>query len=68
MSSFFAANHIEGIKEPITNGVVEIDNGIVKSVARLERETPFTIWLGGTIVLRQTELGVQAFKENKILL
>lgn len=68
MNQLYAANHIVAPNRSITNGVVEIANGIVVRTFRLERETPFTIWLGGTIEIRETDLGLQAFKDNKIIL
>lgn len=68
MNQLYAANHIVAHDRSITNGVVEIANGIVVRTFRLERETPFTIWLGGTIEIRETDLGLQAFKDNKIIL
>lgn len=68
MNQLYAANHIVASDHSITNGVVEIANGIVVRMFRLERETPFTIWLGGTIEIRETDLGLQAFKDNKIIL
>lgn len=68
MNQLYAANHIVAPDRSITNGVVEIANGIVVRTFRLERETPFTIWLGGTIEIRETDFGLQAFKDNKIIL
>lgn len=68
MSKLYAANHIVAPDRSITNGVVEIEDGIVVRIFRLEREIPFTIWLGGTIEIRETEIGLQAFKDNKIIL
>lgn len=68
MSKLYAANHILGVDFSITNGVVDIENGVVTRVFRLEKELAFTTWLGGTIVIKTTDIGKQAFKDNKLLI
>ena len=67
MGNLYAANHIACPDSSITNGVVEIENGVVTKVFHLEKEIAFTTWLGGTIIVKRTDIGLQAFKENKII-
>lgn len=68
MGKLYAANRIVSADSTITNGVVEIEDGVVKRVFHLEKEIAFTIWLGGTIIIKKTALGLQAFKDNNILI
>lgn len=68
MSKLYAANHVISADDSLTNGVVEIENGVVTRVFCLEKEIAFTTWLGGTIILKKTDVGLQAFKDNSILI
>lgn len=68
MSNLYAAHHIVSDDNSIANGVVEIEDGVVKRVFLLEKEIAFTIWLGGTIIIKKTAVGLQAFKDNNILI
>lgn len=68
MGKLYAANRIVSADSTITNGVVEIEDGVVKRVFHLEKEIAFTIWLGGTIIIKKTAVGLQAFKDNNILI
>lgn len=68
MGKLYAANRIVSADSTITNGVVEIEDAVVKRVFKLEKEIAFTIWLGGTIIIKKTALGLQAFKDNNILI
>lgn len=68
MSKLYAANHVISTDYSLTNGVVEIENGVVTRVFHLEKEIAFTTWLGGTIILKTTDVGLQAFKDNNILI
>lgn len=68
MGKLYAANRVVSADSTITNGVVEIEDGVVKRVFHLEKEIAFTIWLGGTIIIKKTALGLQAFKDNNILI
>ena len=68
MGKLYAANRVVCGESTITNGVVEIENVVVKRVFKLEKEIAFTTWLGGTIYVKETEHGRQAFKDNKILI
>lgn len=49
----FAANRLIIHEKTIINGVVEIEDGIVKSYYQLSEELPFTEWIGGTIELSE---------------
>lgn len=70
MGKLYAANRVVSAESTstITNGVVEIENAVVKRVFKLEKEIAFTTWLGGTIYVKETEHGLQAFKDNNILI
>ena len=68
MGKLYAANRVVSADSTITNGVVEIEDAVVKRVFKLEKEIAFTIWLGGTIIIKKTALGLQAFKDNNILI
>ena len=68
MGKLYAANRVVRADSTITNGVVEIEDAVVKRVFHLEKEIAFTIWLGGTIIIKKTALGLQAFKDNNILI
>ena len=68
MGKLYAANRVVSADNTITNGVVEIEDGVVKRVFHLEKEIAFTIWLGGTIIIKKTAVGLQAFKDNNILI
>lgn len=68
MGKLYAANRVVSADSTITNGVVEIEDGVVKRVFHLEKEIAFTIWLGGTIIIKKTAVGLQAFKDNNILI
>jgi len=68
MGKLYAANRIVSADSTITNGVVEIEDAVVKRVFKLEKEIAFTIWLGGTIIIKKTAVGLQAFKDNNILI
>lgn len=68
MGKLYAANRVVSADSTITNGVVEIEDGVVKRVFPLEKEIAFTIWLGGTIIIKKTAVGLQAFKDNNILI
>lgn len=68
MGKLYAANRVVNAESTITNGVVEIENAVVKRVFKLEKEIAFTTWLGGTICVKKTEHGLQAFKDNNILI
>ena len=60
MGKLYAANRVVSADSTITNGVVEIEDGVVKRVFHLEKEIAFTIWLGGTIIIKKTAVGLQA--------
>ena len=49
MGKLYAANRVVSANSTIKNGVVEIENAVVKRVFELEKEIAFTTWLGGTI-------------------
>lgn len=68
MGKLYAANRVVSADSTITNGVVEIEDAVVKRVFKLEKEIAFTIWLGGTIIIKKTAVGLQAFKDNNILI
>lgn len=68
MGKLYAANRVVNAESTITNGVVEIENAVVKRVFKLEKEIAFTTWLGGTIYVKETKHGLQAFKDNNILI
>ena len=68
MGKLYAANRVVSADSTITNGVVEIEDAVVKRVFKLEKEIAFTIWLGGTIIIKKTTFGLQAFKDNNILI
>lgn len=68
MGKLYAANRVVSADSTITNGVVEIEDSVVKRVFHLEKEIAFTIWLGGTIIIKKTAVGLQAFKDNNILI
>lgn len=68
MGKLYAANHVISAECTIKNGVVEIENAIVKRVFKFEKEIAFTTWLGGTIYVKETEHGLHAFKDNNILI
>lgn len=68
MSKLYAANRVVSADSTITNGVVEIEDAVVKRVFKLEKEIAFTLWLGGTIIIKKTAVGLQAFKDNNILI
>lgn len=68
MGKLYAANRVVSTDSTITNGVVEIEDAVVKRVFKLEKEIAFTIWLGGTIIIKKTAVGLQAFKDNNILI
>lgn len=68
MGKLYAANRVVNAESTITNGVVEIENAVVKRVFKLEKEIAFTTWLGGTICVKKTGHGLQAFKDNNILI
>ena len=68
MGKLYAANRVVSADNTITNGVVEIENAVVKRVFELEKEIAFTTWLGGTIYVKESEHGLQSFKDNKILI
>ena len=46
MGKLYAANRVVSADSTITNGVVEIEDAVVKRVFKLEKEIAFTIWLG----------------------
>lgn len=68
MGKLYAANRVVSAENTIKNGVVEIENAVVKRVFKLEKEIAFTTWLGGTIYVKETEHGLQAVKDNNILI
>ena len=68
MGKLYAANRVVSAENTIKNGVVEIENAVVKRVFKLEKEIAFTTWLGGTIYVKETEHRLQAFKDNNILI
>lgn len=68
MGKLYAANRVVSAENTIKNGVVEIENAVVKRVFKLEKEIAFTTWLGGTIYVKETEHGLQAIKDNNILI
>lgn len=68
MGKLYAANRVVSAEGTIKNGVVEIENAVVKRVFKLEKEIAFTTWLGGTIYVKETEHGLQALKDNNILI
>ena len=51
--------------ECLVMGVVEVVDGTVKNVYPLEDEQAQTVWLGGTIVIRQEGENLKAYKSNK---
>ena len=51
--------------ECLVMGVVEVVDGTVKTVYPLEDEQAQTVWLGGTIVIRQEGENLKAYKSNK---
>ena len=46
MGKLYAANRVVSSENTIKNGVVEIENAVVKRVFKLEKEIAFTTWLG----------------------
>lgn len=62
MSNLYAAHHIVSDDNSIANGVVEIEDGVVKRVFHLEKEIAFTIWLGGTIIIKKQLLACRLLK------
>lgn len=67
MARYFAANKICTPTNNIICGVVVIEHGIVLNAFKLEKELSATIWLGGTVYVRHTPVGLQAYK-NGILI
>lgn len=67
MTRKIAANHINTPDANITLGVVEIEGDIVRRYYPLEAEQPFTEWIGGSITIRRTPQGLQAFKSDRLI-
>ena len=67
MAKYFAANRVCAPEGDIVCGVVVVEHGIVRDIFRLERELPLTTWLGGTIHVKRTPIGLQAYKDGKLI-
>lgn len=63
----FAANRLVKNGDVIVNGVVEMDNGIVRAYYHFGEELPFTEWIGGTIELIEEEEGLVAYTRDRRL-
>ncbi|MFA4047334.1 hypothetical protein [Xylanibacter caecicola] len=60
----FAANRLVIRGNIIVNGVVEIENGTVRSYYHFSEELPFTEWIGGTIELFEEEGVLAAYAHD----
>lgn len=58
---------VNGEGSVVELAVVSIVDGHVSAVRKLDKEIPFTEWLGGTVELRDTADGLRAY-HNGILI
>ncbi len=64
-----AANSVVLPDSSVLNlAVLELEEGIVTKVSPLERELPFTEWIGGSVTLHAGDDGkLYAYKDGKII-
>ena len=60
-------NRVEGVMEKDGPMVIIIDESIAIKVYPLEKEEPFTHWIGGSVNLNYSENGMQVYKDGLLI-